>query len=350
MTRKPGTLAAALAGWLLAFGTAQAATVYIPEGSAGEVLVVDTETDTAIGRLSGLPDIHGLGGVAGGRYLVAGSLAEGAPEGATAVAKPAGVSAAEHAAHHGGGMKSASPAVSILTVIDKADGSAVRRLEVPGAVHHVAVSPDGKYAVATHPNADGVSIVDLTDLSVLGFVRTGALPNYAAFSPTGPTVYVSNGGDGTVSEIDSRVWEVRRTLTAGESPEHLVVSPDGRSLYVANVDAGTVTEIALESGQVARSIAIGGELHGLDVSSNGRRLFVSGRGENKLVSVDLRTGKTHTGWPGMSPYHLTVIPGAGKLYVSSNDEPKVWVVDQASLTVQGVIALRGVGHQMVVMP
>lgn len=350
MKRTTNVLATAVVGVLAAFGGAQAATVYIPQGSAGEVLLVDTETDTAIGRLTGLPDIHGLGGVPGGRYLVAGSFAEGVPEGASAVAKPEGVSATDHAAHHGGAAPSEAPAVSILTVIDRAGGSAARRLEVPGAVHHVAVSPDGRYAIATHPNNDGVSIVDLTGLSVRGFVRTGPVPNYAAFSPDGSAVYISNSGNGTVSEIGTDGWDVRRNLPAGESPEHLVVSPDARNLYVANVDAGTVTEITLDAGGVARTIAIGGELHGLDVSDDGGTLFVSGRGENKLVAVDLKSGATHTGWPGLSPYHLTVIPGTGKLYVSSRDEPKVWVIDQASLMALGVIALRGEGHQMVVMP
>lgn len=350
MTRNTGALTAAVVSSLLTFGSAQAATVYIPEGSAGEVLIVDTETDTAIGRLSGLPDIHGLGGTPRGRYLVAGSFAEGAPDGATAIAKPEGVSAADHAAHHGGAAPSAATTASILTIIDKTDGSTVRRLEVPGAVHHVAVSPDGRYAVATHPNAGGVSVVDLGELSVRGLVRTGSVPNYAAFSPDGSAVYVSNSGNGTVSEIDTEGWEVRRDLPAGERPEHLVVAPDGRSLYVTNVDAGTVAVIALDAGRVSRSIAIGGELHGLDLSDDGGTLFVSGRGENKLVAVDLKSGATHTGWPGLSPYHLTVIPGTGKLYVSSRDEQKIWVVDQASLLALGVIALRGEGHQMVVMP
>lgn len=343
------TLMAAATGSMLVLGTAQAATVYIPEGSAGGVMIVDSETDKAVGRLAGLPDIHGLGGVAGGRYLVAGSFAEGAPEGSSNVTKPAGVSAEEHAAHHGGGGATA-PSVSILTIIDKTDGSAVRRLEVPGAVHHVAVSPDGRYAVATHPNADGVSVVDLADLSLIGFVRTGAVANYAAFGPDGSAVYVSNSGDGTVSEIDRKGWEVSRTLKAGEGPEHLVISPDGASLYVANADAGAVTEIGLRSGQIVRFVAIGGELHGLDVSADGRSLFVAGRGENKIVSVDLQTGAMHAGWPGLSPYHLTVIPGTGKLYVSSRDEAKVWVVDQASLAALRAITLQGVGHQMVVMP
>jgi DNA-binding beta-propeller fold protein YncE len=336
-----------------ALGGAQAATVYIPGGSAGEVLVVDGDTDAILGRLTGLPDIHGLGGAPGVRYLVAGSYAETSAGEASAVSKPAGVSEDEHAAHHGAADRSNTPAVgvvSILTIIDTADRSPVRRLEVPGAVHHVAVSPDGRYAVATHPNADGISVIDLSNLTARGLVRTGPIANYAVFSPDGSRLYVSNAGNGTVSEIETGRWFVRRNLLAGDSPEHIVMAPDGRVLYVANVSAGTVSALDVERGEITGTFVVGGELHGLDISDDGTTLFVSGKGENKLVAIDVKSGGMRSAPLGPAPYHLAVIRGMGKLYVSSRDEPKVWVIDQASLTPRGIIAIRGEGHQMVVLP
>jgi hypothetical protein len=47
---------------------------------------------------------------------------------------------------------------------------------------------------------------------------------------------------------------------------------------------------------------------------------------------------------------VTTITGTGKLYVSSREQSKIWVVDQKSLKVTGEIALRGEGHQMVFTP
>jgi DNA-binding beta-propeller fold protein YncE len=353
MDKGSKVFAGALAVFIATLSGTQATTVYIPDGTAGEVLVVDGATDAVLGRLTGLPDIHGLGGASGARYLVAGSFAETAVAEAAAVDKPAGVSDDEHAAHHGAAARSASSAggaVSIITVLDATDGSPVRRLEVPGAVHHVAVSPDGRYAVATHPNADGVSVVDLSTLTVSGLVRTGPAPNYAAFNPDGSLVYVSNSGNGTVSEIETDRWFVRRNLIAGDTPEHIVLAPDGRTLYVANVDAGTVSALAIEQGGIARTFTVGGELHGLDISDDGYTLFVSGKGENKLVAIDLPSGAMRAVPLGPSPYHLAVVRGAGKLYVSSRDEPKIWVIDEGTFTPRGTIALSGEGHQMVVLP
>ncbi len=351
MNRYTWIIVQTIAATSLAFGTARAATVFIPEGSAGAVVVVDSQTDKVVNRLSELPDVHGLGGSDGSRYLVAGSFSEQSAEDMPEVARPANVSESEHAKHHGAGARQKSPdgAISILTILDASTGNSVRRLEVPGAVHHVSVSPDGRYAVATHPNGGGVSIIDLKSLTVLGFVPTGSLPNYAVFSPDSSRAYVTNSGDGTISEIMVEHQMVRRTLPAGDSPEHIVMNEDGTALYVANVDAGTVSELSVESGDIHRSFQIGGLLHGLDITEDGQTLFVSGNGEDKLSAVDLPSGNIRSVKIGPAPYHLTVIDGTDKLYVSSRDEPLVWVVDRRNLTKLGTIPIEGEGHQMVVL-
>jgi DNA-binding beta-propeller fold protein YncE len=118
-------------------------------------------------------------------------------------------------------------------------------------------------------------------------------------------------------------------------------------LYVANIEAGTVSVVSLAQGEVVETLAIGGEVHGLDVSDDGKTLFVSGKGEDKLVAVDVGTGQMRSAPLSPAPYHLAVVPGTGKLYVSSRAEPKIWVVDQHSLEPTSVIPIRGEGHQMV---
>ncbi len=169
------------------------------------------------------------------------------------------------------------------------------------------------------------------------------------FSPDSSRAYVTNSGDGTISEIMVEHQMVRRTLPAGDSPEHIVMNEDGTALYVANVDAGTVSELSVESGDIHRSFQIGGLLHGLDITEDGQTLFVSGNGEDKLSAVDLPSGNIRSVKIGPAPYHLTVIDGTDKLYVSSRDEPLVWVVDRRNLTKLGTIPIEGEGHQMVVL-
>jgi DNA-binding beta-propeller fold protein YncE len=344
-----GLVASALG---LTIAQAEAGTAYVPLGTAGEVIVIDTSTDTVIGTIPGLEQAHGLGGTPASPYLAAGSFAEVAPGAVTLGPAPEGMTEDEHAAHHTPPVDrpaaEAHAPISILTVLRAEDRAVVRRLEVPGAVHHVAVAPDGRHAVAVHTHAGGISVTDLETFTVSEPIPTGAMPNYVVFTADGALAYVSNAGDGTVSEIETEGWQVRRELPADESPEHMVLSPDDDMLYVANVHAGTVSIVCLVRGEVVRTLTIGGVLHGLDLSEDGGTLFVSDLGADRLVAIELASGRQRSQALSPAPYHVAVVPGTSKLYVSSRAEPKIWVVDQASLAPITTIPIRGEGHQMVV--
>jgi YVTN family beta-propeller protein len=338
---------AAVAG-SMATGAA-AETVYVPLGNANAVLVVDGSRDAITDRIDGISAVHGLAATPDGRYLIAGSYEEREP-GKAMPEKPAGMTEDAHAAHHAPKTPTASgsdPLVSAVSVIRTSDRSIVRRIDVPGAVHHVAVSPDGRYAVVTRPNQDAISAIDLVTYETVPDISTGSLPNYAVFSPDGRLVYVSNAGDGRVSEIDASEWTVRRSYAVGGSPEHLVLSKDGATLYVNNVDDGTVSVLDLEKQRLRATIKVGQVPHGIDLSDDGQTLFVTVMGEDKVVAVDVASGDARTVVLRPAPYHLAAIRGAGKLYVSSAEAPKLWVLDQQKLKVIGEIEIGGKGHQMV---
>ena len=323
--------------------------VYIPLGSDGKVVVVDTHLDKIVGEIGDLPAVHGLAGTPDGRFLIAGSYQDRAA-GEGAPAKPAEISEDEHAAHHSAapaGTKKADAMVSTVSVVQTADSVVVRRIDVPGAVHHVAVSPNGRFAVVTQPNEGTISAIDLNSYEVVATVATGPLPNYAAFSPDSGQLYVSNAGNDTVSAVDTGRWIVRWNTVVGSSPEHVVLSKDGATLYVNNVDDGTVSVLAVGGQKVVNTIQVGSTIHGLDLSDDGKTLYVADRGGDKLISVDLVKGIQRSTVLAPDPYHLATIRGDGKLYVSSAGEPKVWVIDQQTLKVIGEIAVGGKGHQMV---
>lgn len=325
--------------------------VFIPEGSANAVLMVNGVTGEMIKKIGGLEAVHGLSGAAGVPYLVAGSYAETDRATIADLVQPEGVADDEHAAHHGAPEgKPIGPSdagVSILSVLDAATGEIVRRIEVPGAVHHTAVSPDGRFAVATHPSGDGISVIDLATFTLTAFVPTGVMPNYAAFGADPSVVYISNTGNGTISEVELERGIVRRNMVAGVGPEHIVFDAQKGVIYAADADAGNVLEVSLKDGTVARSFAIGGELHGLDLSDDQSTLFVAGRGGDKIASVSLATGDIAIAALSPEPYHLTTVPETGTLFVSSRAEPKVWIVDAATLTAVSTFQVEGEAHQMV---
>ena len=339
---------AVLAGWT---SRAVAGTlVYIPQDTPNEVLVVDSATDTVQGKIVGMGNVHGLSGTVDGKYLFAGSYDETTPD-KSMPPKPKGVSESDHKAHHAKRAETVTAkdgSLSYVSVIRVKDYSVVRRIAVPGAVHHAATTPDGRYAIMTHPNGDGISIIDTDTFKVKKTVATGPVPNYVAAGRDSKNIYVSNEGNNTISEVDTENWFVRRNILVGKSPEHLVISADGERLFVNNAGDGTVSVVSLRTGAVVKTYAIGGEVHGIDISDDGNTLYVAAKEKNQVVAIDLETGKMRATALSPSPYHLTVIRGTGKIYVSSADKPKIWVVGQRDLRLEGEIPIRGTGHQMVV--
>ena len=309
-------------------GASAEPTADIPLGLANEVIAVDAATGRIIRRYSGVENPHGLVATPDGDYLVAGSLKE------TPV--PAGAPA--------------DTPNSKLYVLHPEHGHVMAEIPVSGWTHHEAITPDGKYVISTHPTRGGISVVDLINNKVFKTIKTGPTPNYTLVTKDGKRAYVSNTGNGTISEIDLGTWTVTRSLEAGPTPEHLVFSPDERTIYVANDRAGTISVVSVQSGKVEHSYTIGKRVHGLDIGDDGKTLFVSSRSDDKLVALDITTGKQRVLTLSPEPYHLDKIPGTGKIYVSSSKAPKVWVVDQKTFTVTDTIQLPGgEGHQIAVI-
>jgi len=296
--------------------------------------------------------VHGLAATPDGKFLVAGSFAEREP-GTKAPEKPADVSAEDHAVHHPeNGATAATPddnMISTVTILRQDTGEIVRAIDVPGAVHHVTVSPDGRFAVVTQPGNDAITAIDLQSYAVVATVNTGSLPNYMIFGSDSGTLYVSNAGDNNIAVINTATWVVDGTIPVGDSPEHMVLSANGKTLFVNNNGDGSVGAVDLASGQMSTSYDIGQRLHGLDISDDGTALLVAERDGDRLVRVDLSTGQVTARDMPPEPYHVTSVPGTGLAFVSSSDEAVMRVVNQNDLSLVSKFNITDIGHQMVVV-
>lgn len=307
---------------------AAAPTVYIPLGAANEVIAVDAENNRIFAEYTGVENPHGLVATPDGEYLVAGSLQE--------TPAPAG------APHD-------SP-TSKLYLIHPGHGHVMLTIPVAGWTHHQAITPDGRYVISTHATRGDVSVLDLNSNQIIQRIKTGPAPNYTVITRDGRYAYVSNSGKGTLTEIDLKSWKPGRTLEAGPSPEHMVFSSDEKTIYVTNPRAGTVSAVSVSSGKVIKSFDIGPDVHGLDIGDDGMTLFVSSKKGETLTALDVASGKKRTLPLAPAPYHLNVIHGTGKVYVSSRKKPVIWVIDQKTLKLIATIKLpAGEGHQMAVV-
>ena len=346
-------VAASLTLALVPLGLSAAPNVYVPAGEADRVLVVDSAIDKVVRTIDGIANSHGLSAGPQGQRLYVGSLNQRAAN--QVPAKPAGMSEDEHLSHHAGGTNrkpvniSLSGQIGTAYQIDVSSEQIVRKIDVPGAIHHTLITRDGRYGVSTHPVSGQISVVDLDSGTITAQIATGSLPNYIVSDRDGSRIWVSNTGNNTVSEIDTGRWIVRRNMVVEQAPEHMVLSADESSLYVVANGSGQVVEVELEAGEVVRRHPVGSDPHGIDVSDDGTQLFVAVKGDNRLAAIQLATGVVRTLSLGPAPYHLLAVRNTGKLYVASRRESKLWVVGQRDLRLLGEIPISGVGHQMAVI-
>ncbi len=335
---------------IILVGTANAEdVVYVSLGTTGKVQIIDPAQDRVVGVLEPVPDVHGLAVTPNGKFIVAGSLSEQnwLPSENSDV-RP-GQRSVQYAATIRQPMELRQK-VSFLTIARTEDGAIIRRIRVPGAVRHVAITPNGRFAIATHPYSNSISIVDLQKLKRLNTIRTGTHPNYVAIGPKGKWAYVSNTESNSISEIDLEGWQIRREFLTQDGPEHIVLSADGNTLYVSHSRAGTVSEVAVRSGLVAATHEIGQALHGIDLSYDEKTLFIAAERQKKILSIDLKTGRVRSNSLPSTPYHVSTIKRAGKVYISSATDPVVWVLRQDSLELLRTIRIGGIGHQMIFVP
>ena len=303
-------------------------TVYIPLGSANQVIKVDAATDKITATYTGVENPHGLVATPDGEYVIAGSLTE----------TP---------------LKKGQPQDTLnskLFFIHPAHGHVMSTIPVSGWSHHQAITSDGKYVLSTHGMRGTVSVVDLDGNKVIKNIKTGPVPNYTLITKDNKRAYVSNSGNNSISEIDLTNWKVIRKMESGPSPEHMAFSGDQKTIFVTNPRAGKVSAVSVATGKIIKTFKIGKAVHGLDIADDGKTLFVSSKKDNKLVAIDTITGKKRKLVLSPAPYHLNTIRGAGKVYVSSRDKPIIWVVDQKSLKVVNTIKLPvGEAHQMAIV-
>jgi DNA-binding beta-propeller fold protein YncE len=208
--------------------------------------------------------------------------------------------------------------ISVLSIAGK-DVKLIDTVTVgagPDQVSAVAISPDGKRALAAKAAANKIALLTIDGDKVTYDKRdlpTGIFPYNVVISPDGKlalTVDNGNGGgsDGnvkTVSVIDLEANPVRIIdhITVGDSPEGLVISPKGnlavsieargsnlpKSVWFHH-DGGAVTALKIDGKTVTRvgEVSVGGLPEGAVFSADGSYLYVGNfiDGDLSVFKVD----------------------------------------------------------------
>ncbi|NOX41904.1 MAG: hypothetical protein GXP05_15825 [Alphaproteobacteria bacterium] len=301
--------------------SAALAEIYIPEGKAGTALRLTSEFEPA-GRIKGLGNVHGLDVALSRDLLISASLMPVARDGAKKDGQ--------------------------ISLIDLKTGKIIRRIEVPGVVHHVTVGANDRYVLLTHPKLKAVSILDLETNKITATIKTGPNPNYAVYDPKTKSFFVSVEGKSTIDQIDPTKGEIVNIYKTPAGAEHLAIDVAGRRLFAAEVDAGVLSVMNLDTGAIEDTYQIGGKLHGVAYDATRDAVYVSARENGKIAWIDLATKKMSVEKVGPGPYHMAL--DGNRLVVSSAKNNVVWVVDVTTRKIVKTIPTSARAHQMAVIP
>lgn len=188
--------------------------------------------------------------------------------------------------------------------------------EADRAPSDVALTPDGRRALAANRLAGTVSLVDLASGAILGEIAVGPLPFATAISRDGRRAVVSCLRSSlAVLRLDPPALE--RRIDVGYEPRGVALAPDGRTAWVALGGEDAVLAVDLETGRVAGRTPVGEEPWHLALSPDGRRLAVANARSGSVGLIDPAT---------MTLLRTAVFPGARNLRGISITPDGLWVL------------------------
>jgi YVTN family beta-propeller protein len=239
--------------------------VYVSSDGASTVSVIDTATDSVVGRIEVGPMPHGLAISPDGRQvLVSGfgmnqaiiiDTASHQVVGQVPVPQPhnSAISPDGHMAYVGSQQQGATA----LVILDLARKTQVGKVPLDKAPRALDLSPDGTRLYFTLAGVDAVQVLDTTSNRVLGQIPVGASPHHPLFTPDGHVGLVVSQGPGELEILDPTRHTVSSTVRVGRAPHWIATSSDGHTAYVTNEGSNDVSVVDLTSRGATATIPVG---------------------------------------------------------------------------------------------
>jgi len=220
------------------------------------------------------------------------------------------------------------------SIISLEDGRTIATMPVGDGPHEVAVSPDGKWAVAANYGGrtpgHTLTVLDLANRRPVRTIELGAYlrPHGIAWLPDGKRVVVTSEQARAVVLVDVPNGRVDRAIVT-EQPGHLLtLAKDGRNAWTANIATGSVSLVDLDRGAVVKTVVTGRGPEGNDVSPDGRELWAADRTLNRITVLDANTLDSLASIPtGEFPNRVHFTPDGRWVLVSNIRSGTVDVID-----------------------
>jgi YVTN family beta-propeller protein len=209
------------------------------------------------------------------------------------------------------------------SLIDLESGRVAATVPTGQAPHEVAVSPDGRLALATNygtREAPGstLTLIDVPDAKVVRTIDLGfhKRPHGVRWLDDRKALVTAEASKALLV-VDTEEAKVLQAIPTTQETSHMVAISGGRA-FVANIGSGTVTAIDLEAGKATRQITTGRGAEGIDVTPDGKQVWVTNREADTVSVIDASSLAVLASLPSASfPIRAKVTPD-GKYVLVSN--------------------------------
>jgi YVTN family beta-propeller protein len=234
------------------------------------------------------------------------------------------------------------------TLIDAATGRVHATLPTGEGPHEVAISHDGRWALVSNYGVRGkpgstITVIDVAGaavartLTLSGFQR----PHGMAFLPGDTLVAVTSEAAQAVLLVDIRDGRIADTLaTKGRASHMLALTAAGDRLFTANVADGTISSIDVRGRDSTRVIAVGRSPEGIAVAPNGATVWVGSNRDSTVMIVDPRRGVATDTLRGFGmPYRIGISADSRTAVISDPVKAEVRIVSVADRATRFTIAV-----------
>ena len=180
------------------------------------------------------------------------------------------------------------------SLIDLATEAVVATVATGEGPHEVAVSPDGRRALATNYGTQAAPGSTLTLIDIEGgrALRTIALgehrrPHGVAWLPDGKRAVVTVEASRALLVVDTDAGTIEAAIKTDQDVSHMVaLSQDGARAFVANIGSGSVTLVDLAGRMVVATAPTGAGAEGIAVSPDGKEVWVTNRAADTVSVLD----------------------------------------------------------------
>ncbi len=130
-----------------------------------------------------------------------------------------------------------------VSLVDLVSGKLISEAPVGNRPFAVALSHDDKLSMTTNQFSDSVSFLNVSaeGLKGDGTLEVGSEPRGIAISKDDQYAYIALAGEDAVVKIDIKTRKILKRAEVGVEPWHLGISPDGKHLAVGGVRSQDMT-------------------------------------------------------------------------------------------------------------